>query len=128
ETVANDTKMVANATELVAIEDKMDATEMVSNATKTVASATETVTSGETEKEKCHQNSGTNATKMVAPMSDEPSNDAGFERPKEILNKNINTVVEEEKDPFNLLESKYVQRRNKGLSLSPKDCESISRV
>src|SRR5690606_8109367 len=76
------------------------------------------------------------ATKMVAPMSEKPSNDAGFERPKEILNKNpkeilkknINTVVEEEKDPFNLLGSKYVQRRGKGFALSPIDCQSINRV
>lgn len=120
-TVASATEMVTNDTNLVANEKKQNATEMV-------ASATEMVTASETKEEKCHHFGGTDATKMVAPMSGEPSNDAVSERPKEILKKNNIAVVAIDKDPFKLLETKYVQRRNKGLSLSPLDCESINRV
>lgn len=75
-----------------------------------------------------YQNSNSLVTKIVTETSRETSNDAGFEPPKEINKKNINTVVEEEKDPFNLLGSKYVQRRGKGFALSPIDCQSINRV
>lgn len=96
-----------------------------SDSTKTVASATEMVTN---DTNLVANEKKQNATEMVAPMSGEPSNDAVSERPKEILKKNNIAVVAIDKDPFKLLETKYVQRRNKGLSLSPLDCESINRV
>lgn len=125
----NATETVANDTELVADHENNDATEMVSFDTKTVADATKTVAQEKTEEEKCHQNSDTDATKMVAYMPNQPSNDAGSERPKEILKKSIKAVVSSSgEDPFNLLADKYVQRRGYGFDLSPNDTVSITNV